>query len=118
MSFPRQFAFHVLQLGPHPLWDGDPPDPEPSVLVRVADVRKSQEVEGLWRPKAPCPSLLGGTPPELDQPCLLRVHLQGQFGETFAEVRPEPLGVSPVLKTEDKVVRVAHDDHATACMAA
>ena len=59
-------------------------------------------------------SILGGEPPELDQTRLLGVQLQGELRESFAQVRPEPLGVVPVLESHHGVVGETHDDHVTA----
>ena len=56
----------------------------------------------------------GGVPPELDQPRLLGIQLQTELREPVAKLRPEPLGVLPMLKAHHEVIGVAHDDHITA----
>jgi hypothetical protein len=53
-------------------------------------------------------------PPELDQPCLLGIQLQTELRESVAKLRPEPLGVLPMLKPHHEVIGPAHDDHITA----
>src|SRR5712692_2410516 len=106
------------QLGPHALLDRESPDREPPGLGPPASVREAQEVECLRPAEAPPPSPSGGVPPELDQPRLLSLQPQRELGESLAQVGQELLGVLPILEAHDEVVRVAHDDHVTACLAA
>src|SRR4029077_16394370 len=42
-----KLGFHLLQLGPQPLLDGDAPEPETPVLRLPVDVREAQEIECL-----------------------------------------------------------------------
>ena len=76
-----------------------------------ADVREAQElnVSGFLS----APPVPGGTPPELDQPRLTRVQFQPELREPAAQIVQEPLGVLPVLKPDDEVVREPDDDHIT-----
>lgn len=48
---------------------------------------------------------LGGESAELDQPRLVWVQLQREPREPDVKIREEPLGVVPVLKAHDIVVR-------------
>jgi hypothetical protein len=58
-------------------------------------------------------TLLGGEPPEPDQPRLLGRELQAELREPATKIRQEPLRVSLMLKPDDVVVGIAHDDHVT-----
>ena len=53
-------------------------------LRALADVRKAQKVERLRLAQTPTPPVDGGTPPELDQPRLVRVQLQPEPREPLA----------------------------------
>jgi hypothetical protein len=68
-------------------------------------VREPQERERLRFPLAPRRPVLGGTPPELDQPGLTGMQLQPEPGEPAAQLVPEPLGVLPVLEPDDEESR-------------
>ena len=73
---------------------------------------RNWNVSGLPRPRAS--RSLGGEPPELDQARLLGVQLQAELREPVAKIRPEPLGVVPMLEPHHEVVSEPHDDHVTA----
>ena len=75
------------------------PAPRPGLTLRL---RLAQATR--------CP-IPGGVPPELDQPCLLGIQLQTELRESVAKLRPEPLGVLPMLKPHHEVIGPAHDDH-------
>ena len=100
-------VFDLAQLRPHPLRDRDAPEHEPSAPGLPADVREAEEVERLRLPEAPRLPVLGGEPPELDQPRLLGMQLQAELREPLAQVGEEPLGVgtdarSPTTKSSAK----------------
>ena len=65
--------------------------------------RKSK-VSGLPSPRAA--RAVAARLTKLDQPGLVRVQLQGEFRHPDAQLRQEPLGIGPVLKTNDRVVSV------------
>jgi hypothetical protein len=71
------------------------------------DPRKSN-VSGLPRPRAPVHL---GKPAELDQPCLVGMKAERKAGQTLPEIVKELLRVAPMLETDDRIVRIAHDDH-------
>ena len=100
---PPELGFQLGQLGPCPFGVGFPPDPEPPAPGGRADVREAQERERLRFSLAPCRPVPGGTPPELDQPGLIRVQFQPEPGEPAAQLVPELLGVLPVLEPDDEV---------------
>ena len=55
--------------------------------------------------------MLSGEAPKLDQPRLSRLQLQTELREPLAKLRPEPLGIVPMLKSHHEVVReTRHDD--------
>ena len=101
-----ELVFDLFQLRPHPLRDGDPPDLETSCPRLPADVREAEETGRLRLPGAPLLPVRGGEPPELDQPRLARVQLQGEPREPVAEVPQELPGVSqmanPAIKSSAK----------------
>src|SRR5512142_2195472 len=97
-------AFEGIELGPHPLRVGDPLELEPSLPGLPARVREAKETERLRLAKLTRLSSLGGIPPELDQPRLLSVQSQVELREPVAQVRPEPLGVAPMLESHHEVV--------------
>src|SRR5450755_78582 len=79
-----------------------------------ADVREPQKSERLWLAKSSRLAFAGGEPPELDQARLLGVQLQAELRESVAKLRPEPLGVVPMLESHHEVVSKAHDYHIAA----
>src|SRR5438309_10316419 len=71
--------FEFTQLAPHPLRDSDPRHLETPLPGLPTSVRKPQKVERLRLAESPLLPLLGGEPPELDQPCLLGLQLQPEL---------------------------------------
>src|SRR6266542_1188348 len=112
-----ELVFDLLELGPHPLGDRDAPEPEPPAPGLPADVREAQEVERLRLSEPVRLAVRGGEPPELDQASLVGMQLQGELREPLAKVVEELLGVTSMLEPNHEVVRPAHDDHVTACVA-
>jgi hypothetical protein len=68
-----EFVLDFPQLGPHPFLDGHTAHPEQSSPARRTHVREAEEVERFRAPQTPPGSIAGGTPPEFDQPSLVRV---------------------------------------------
>ena len=101
---PLELVLDLAQLRPHPFRDGDTPQPEPAAVGPRADVREAEEVEDLRLTLAPLPSSLGGEPPELDQPRLVRVQLQPEPRKPFTKLDPEPPRIPLVLEPDDDVV--------------
>src|ERR1039457_2842043 len=63
-----------FELRDHSLLRSDPPYGEGSALVALPTVvGKTQEGEGLWFSLSPRFPVTSGEPPELDQPCLVRM---------------------------------------------
>src|ERR1700677_2337491 len=111
-------AFQRPELGSHPFRVGNPLQLETPCLGLRADMREAKELERLRLANSSPLAVRGGVPPELDQPRLLGVQLQGELGEPAAKVCPEPLGVIPVLESDHQVVRETHDHNVTMCVAA
>src|SRR5450755_4612450 len=70
-----------------------------------ADVREPQKSERLWLAESSRLAFTGGEPPELDQARLLGVQLQAELRESVAKLRPEPLGVVPMLESHHEESR-------------
>jgi hypothetical protein len=88
----------------------NPPDDERSVALALpTEVSETQEREGLWFSLSALFPVASGEPPELDQPCLVRVQFQTELGQAFPKLAPEPLGFRPVLEAHHKIVSVADD---------
>jgi len=111
----RSRAWTSFSLACHFLRIRLPKHLEPSRLVRRADVREPQEVEGLGLSLAPALSVWHGEPPKLDQPGLFRVQLQSELRHPLAKIVQEPLGFRSMLESNNEVVGVAHDDHVPVC---
>jgi hypothetical protein len=109
-----QFVFDLHERHPHPFGDRDTLELETSVPARPADKRKPQKIERLRLTLTTVGAVVGGEPPELDQPRLIRVQLQPKLRHTPTKIDKEPLRIRPVLEAADKIIREAHDDHLTA----
>ena len=72
------------------------------VFAQMCVRPRNSNVSGL--PVAAPGSILGGVPPELDQPRLLRMQLQTELREPVAQIGQEPLGVLTMLKARHVVV--------------
>ena len=94
-----ELVVDLSQLRPHPLRDRDTPQPEAPVPGLPADVREAQKVERLRLAQTPRCRSLGGAPPELDQPRLVRVQLQPELREPLAKLGQEPLAHPPGTRT-------------------
>src|SRR5712691_5995174 len=108
---PPKLGFHRAQLRLQPPPDRLPYHREPSIPLLPAEVREAEEVERLRLSLVGAPPMFGREGPELQQPRLLGMQLQAELREALAQLRPKPLGVCPVLKPHDEVVRIPHDDH-------
>ena len=74
MMLPKaKFSLNGFQLRDHSLLRRDPPDDEWSGGELPTEVGETQEREGFRLSLATPLSVSSGVPPELDQPCLIRV---------------------------------------------
>jgi hypothetical protein len=93
-----------LQLRNHSLFRRNPPDGEGVGLVTSpAVVGEAQERKGLRFALASLFPFVGGEPPELDQPSLIRVEFQAELRQSFLELLKEPHGIGPMLEAHHKV---------------
>jgi len=111
MHAPPQADLHLLQLGLHALANRLPKHHEPSLPCLSADVRKAEEVEGLWLTQTSALSVLCRMASELDQSRLLRVQFQLELLHSFFQFRPESFGLVFVLEPNHDVVRITHHDY-------
>src|SRR5262245_55612108 len=86
----------------------------PPIPLLPADVRDAEDIKRLRLPLPDAPPALGRVRTELQQPRLLGVQRQTKPRKSLAQLGQEPLGLPPVLKSHDDVVRVPHDHHITA----
>src|SRR5437867_2022838 len=106
-----QLLVDRLQLRPHPFRDRDAPYPEPPVAGPRTNVREPQEVERFRFAQSSTSPIDGGTPPELDQPRLVRMQLQPELREPSTQLVQESPRVLLVFKPDDEVVRETYGDH-------
>src|SRR6266511_2181016 len=105
-----ELVLDLAQLRPHPIRDGDTPQPEPPVPGLPAHVRKAEEVERFRLTLTPRRPVLGGEPPELDQPGLVRVQLQPEPREPLAKLVQEPPRILLMFEPDGVVVSEPHND--------
>jgi hypothetical protein len=104
MPTPPDLGLDRGQLCPHLLLARDPLELEPPVPRLRAHVRETEKLERLRLPVAAPGSVLGGAPPELDQPRLLRMQLQPELREPVAQISQKLLGVLTMLKARHVVI--------------
>jgi hypothetical protein len=101
----------LLQLCSQPLPHGVPQHDETSLSHLPADVRETEEVEGVGlAPSAPS-SIRRREATEFDEAGLFGVQFQCGGRESLAELVPKPRGFPFVLEGHDEVVSIADDDH-------
>src|SRR6478736_7006921 len=113
MHPPSQFLLDLRELCPHAITPGSPFKEEFAPSGLTADVGEPQELEGL-RLSEPAPGAsVYRMATKLDQAGLLRIERQRELLQPLAHYIPEAPGVSLVLKPNDDVVGIAHNDHVT-----
>src|SRR6516225_734426 len=118
VTAPPELGFHLLQLRPHPLFDGDAPEPEAPVPGLPANMGEAQEVERLRFRQTALSPVLRRKAAELDKAGLVRMQLQAELRKPLSKILQEPLCITEVLEPGREVVREPHDDHVTMCVAA
>jgi hypothetical protein len=108
---PSQFLSHFLQLADQASALGFAVDHEPPVQGLSAIVRKAQEIERLWPPFAPSPTVRRSEPSELDQPRLVFVQAKTELSQPFRQGCRHPVRVRAPLEGQQEVVGVAHQPH-------
>src|ERR1700746_2075242 len=72
---------------------------------------ESQKIERFGLPLSPPLTLLGRVAAEADQPGLVRVQRQFERAQSFVQILQKGLRLMLVLKTNDRIIGKAHDDH-------
>lgn len=97
MSASFELIVDLTQLRPHPLRDGDTPQPEPSLPRLATQMCEAEEVERFRLPEAPRCSPGGSVPPELDQSGLAIPGLAPSRGQALSTARFLVSAAPPVL---------------------
>ena len=84
-------ALTCPELGVQPRAHGVPPDQPPALPGPPEDVGEAQEGEGLGLALTPGTAVLTGEPSELDDPGLVRVHLQRERFQPLLQLGQEPV---------------------------
>ena len=107
-----QGLLHLLEFPAQPPGNGLSPHRK-LALPRLA-VREAEKVKRLRFPLAPSLTSFCRKAAKLDEPGLLRVQFQVESVKPLPKLNAKPLGLVLVLKANDEVVAVAHDDDITA----
>src|SRR5260370_28685612 len=85
----------------------------PVASLLATDVREAKKIECLRLPlPAPFP-IVGCKVAKLDQPRFLGMQSQLELGESLHQILVKPLGVRPVLKSNDEIISKSDDDYVT-----
>src|SRR5208283_5566828 len=95
-----KLSLHGFQLRDHPLLRRDSPDDESSVGELPTEVGEAQESEGLWFSLSALLPVSSGEPPELNQPCLVRMKFQTKLRQPSPKLLRETLSIRSVLKAK------------------
>ncbi len=74
-------------------------------------VREAQEIERLWPPFAPSPTVRRSEPSEFDQPRLVFVQAKLELGQPFRQSCRHPVRIRAPLEGQQEVVGVARQPH-------
>jgi len=106
-----QTFFDLSRFRPHAVGSGLPFEQEAALARFAANEGEAEEVEGLRFAEAASLSVGRREAAKLDQARLVRMQRQREFPKPLAHRVPEAPGVALVLKTDDEVVGISHDDH-------
>src|SRR5213080_205438 len=95
-----ELVLDLGQLRPQAFLDRDALDPEPSATGSRTDVREPEEMERLRFAQPSTFTIGGGTPPELDQPRLVRMQFQPELRQPLDQLGQEPPRILFVLKPD------------------
>src|ERR1700730_850338 len=107
----RRCSFISLNFARILLRIGVRPSTKPPPLRAV--MRESEKIERLRLPKASSLTACYCMPSELDEPRLIGMKTEPKLRKASREVREEPLRVLRMLEADDRIVRIADDDHLT-----
>ena len=86
-------------------------DHEPPIQGLSAIVRKAQEIERLWPPFAPSPTVSPSQPSAHHYPRLVFVQSKTQLGQSFRQGCRHPIRIRAPLEGQQEVVGIAHQPH-------
>src|ERR1039457_6831052 len=108
-----QFILYPLERAPHAIAPGLPVNQEVPAARFSADQDESQEGKGLRIILTALLASFRRMAAELDQLGLFRVQRQRKLREPQAHVLQKPRGLSLMLKSQNTIVGVTHDNHVT-----
>jgi hypothetical protein len=106
-----QRLLKLLQLCSHPRISRFSPDYEQATWGLPTHMGKSQKRERLGFSLSSRAPVLGGEPPELQQPRFLRMEFQPESSQALLKLPQEALGVLAVLKTNHQIISVTDRYH-------
>ena len=111
MHAPPQFLLDPPERCPHAIAPCCSFDKELPTAVAFTDEGKARKVEGLRSSEPAMSSSFRRKAAELDQAGLVRIERQRELLEPLAHIVPETPGVRLVLKADDNVISIPHEDH-------
>src|SRR6266496_1799695 len=116
MHSSSQSRFDLLQLCSISLAYRPPIHREHSVAPLLAtDVREAKKIECLRLPLPTPSSIISCKPAKLDQPRFLGMQSQLELGESLLQILVKPLGVRPVLTSNNEIICKSDDNHVASC---
>ena len=106
-----QLILNFLELRLHAITPRLPAEQELALLRLTADESETQEVEGFRLAKSAFCALLRRITTEHDQPGLFRMKRQRELLQPFTHRVPETAGIAFMLKAENDVVGIPHENH-------
>ena len=105
-----KLGLNGFELRNHTLGRRNSPDSKgPTTPEMPTIMGEPQKYEGLRFSLTTPFSVSEGKPPKLNQPRLVRMQFQTELHQPLLKITQKPLGVSPILKTQHKIIGVA--DH-------
>src|SRR3954452_21487773 len=108
---PPHLLLDLLELCRHAVAAGFPMDPEVAPSRGAADEGETQESEGFRLAEAAPLAVAGRLTAQLHRPGPLRMARAREFLKPVTHHVEEPTGVGLVLKADDDIIRVSHNDH-------
>lgn len=118
MHPPLQLFLDSLQLGTHPVSASLPFKLECASSGAPTDVGKSEKVERLRFAKTSFGSMFNRIAAKLNQPGLVRMQRQCKLLQPLSHIREKASGIDLMLKTDNTIVGIAHNDDVTLSMVA
>ena len=113
----QQLVSEFLDLLSKPFFRSDSLHDEHSAFSgHSTDVREPEKIEGLWSPLTPATAIFCREATELEQSRFVRMEYQSELLQAGLQFPPEAFRIVTMLETDDKVIRIAHDDDIAARM--